>query len=90
MKGDPIEELKELQITSLDDDDDEEREQEMVTDEYEDDDDDEEDEEEQEPVTLGFIEKPKNSWSLLRHLFPSKAGGSPVNTLSFEILFIYL
>ncbi|KAJ4727740.1 programmed cell death protein 2 [Melia azedarach] len=77
VKGDPIEELKELQITSLDDDDDEEREQEMVTDEYEDDDDDEEDEEEQEPVTLGFIEKPKNSWSLLRHLFPSKAGGSP-------------
>ncbi|KAK3009280.1 hypothetical protein RJ639_014323 [Escallonia herrerae] len=34
-------------------------------------------EEEQLPVTLGFAEKPKNRWSLLRQLFPSKAGGVP-------------
>ncbi|KAI4343103.1 hypothetical protein MLD38_027642 [Melastoma candidum] len=29
------------------------------------------------PVTLGFVEKPRNSWSLLRQVFPSKAGGLP-------------
>lgn len=74
--GDSIEKLQGLQITPLDDDDEEERE--MVAYEYEDDDEDDgEDEEEQEPVTLGFLEKPKNRWSLLRHLFPSKAGGPP-------------
>ncbi|RAL48719.1 hypothetical protein DM860_001039 [Cuscuta australis] len=33
------------------------------------------DDEERLPVSLGFVEKKKNSWSLLRHLFPSKAGG---------------
>lgn len=38
----------------------------------------EEDEnEDREPVTLGFVEKPKNPTSLLRHFFPSKAGGVP-------------
>lgn len=74
--GDSIEKLRGLQITSLDDEDEEERE--MVAYEYDDDDEDDgEDEEEQEPVTLGFLEKPKNRWSLLRHLFPSKAGGPP-------------
>lgn len=74
--GDSIEKLQGLQITSLDDDEEEERE--MVAYEYEDDDEDDgEDEEEQESVTLGFLEKPKNRWSLLRHLFPSKAGGPP-------------
>ncbi|KAH9730607.1 MYND-type domain-containing protein [Citrus sinensis] len=74
--GDSIEKLQGLQITPLDDDDEEERE--MVAYEYEDDDEDDgEDEEEQKPVTLGFLEKPKNRWSLLRHLFPSKAGGPP-------------
>ncbi|CAN6470180.1 unnamed protein product [Victoria cruziana] len=39
-----------------------------------------EDEEEQErdlPVTLGFVEKPEDPNSLLRHFFPSKAGGAP-------------
>lgn len=77
--GDSIEKLQGLQITPLDDDDEEERE--MVAYEYEDDDEDDgEDEEEQKPVTLGFLEKPKNRWSLLRHLFPSKAGGPPVAT----------
>lgn len=67
-----IENLKGLHISSIDDDnEDVEDEQEMLIEE-----DDEEDE--QEPVTLGFLEKPKNSYSLLRHLFPSKAGGVPV------------
>ncbi|KAJ0111228.1 hypothetical protein Patl1_00942 [Pistacia atlantica] len=77
-KGDSLEKLKGLQITSLDDDDDDEQEQDIVADEYDDvDEDDDEEDEEQEPVTLGFVEKPKNHWSLLRHLFPSKAGGPP-------------
>uniref|UniRef100_A0A0D9VT24 Programmed cell death protein 2 C-terminal domain-containing protein n=1 Tax=Leersia perrieri TaxID=77586 RepID=A0A0D9VT24_9ORYZ len=42
---------------------------------YEDEDDDEEEEEAE--VTLGFLEKPKHPGLLLRHLFPSKAGGIP-------------
>ncbi|CAI9300313.1 unnamed protein product [Lactuca saligna] len=33
--------------------------------------------EEEAPVGLGFVEKPEHEWSLLRHLFPSKAGGTP-------------
>ncbi|XP_044491756.1 programmed cell death protein 2-like [Mangifera indica] len=75
-KGDPLEKLKGLQINSLDVDD--EPEEEIVADEYDDvDEDDDEEDEEQEPVTLGFVEKPKNHWSLLRQLFPSKAGGPP-------------
>lgn len=41
---------------------------------YEDDD---EEEEEEAEVTLGFLEKPKHPGLLLRHLFPSKAGGIP-------------
>ncbi|KAH7288423.1 hypothetical protein KP509_31G026300 [Ceratopteris richardii] len=41
--------------------------------------DDEDDEEEgDEPTTLlGFLQKPEHPWSLSRHLFPSKAGGTP-------------
>ncbi|TXG63357.1 hypothetical protein EZV62_010351 [Acer yangbiense] len=80
VNGDSLEKLKGLQITSLDDDD-EEQEQETMSEEFDDDDDyyddGDDEEEEQEPVTLGFLEKPKNRWSLLRHLFPSKAGGPP-------------
>lgn len=47
----------------------------------EDDDDDEEEEEDEtkDLVTLGFVEKPKNTNCLLRHFFPSKAGGVPVS-----------
>ncbi|MCL7050379.1 hypothetical protein MKW94_009200 [Papaver nudicaule] len=37
----------------------------------------EEEDEEEEPVTLGFVEKPKNLDSLLPQFFPSKAGGTP-------------
>ncbi|RZC71424.1 hypothetical protein C5167_034585 [Papaver somniferum] len=37
----------------------------------------EEDDEEEEPVTLSFVEKPKNPNSLLPQFFPSKAGGTP-------------
>ncbi|KAI3994150.1 hypothetical protein MKX01_012407 [Papaver californicum] len=37
----------------------------------------EEEEEDEEPVTLGFLEKPKNLNSLLPQFFPSKAGGTP-------------
>ncbi|KAK7283693.1 hypothetical protein RIF29_13398 [Crotalaria pallida] len=48
-------------------------------DEQEDDDFDDydDDDEEEDPATLGFVEKPKNQWSLLRQYFPSKAGGVP-------------
>lgn len=76
-EGDSMEKLKGLQITSLDDDDDEEEEVEEY-DMNEEEDDDDEDDEEEEFVTLGFVEKPKNPWSLLRQLFPSKAGSVPV------------
>lgn len=42
------------------------------------DDDDDDDEEEDEPtVIVGFVQKPERPWSLSRHLFPSKAGGTP-------------
>lgn len=72
-KGDSTEKLKGVQISSLDEDDEVE---EVVEEEEEEGDDSEE--EEEEPVTLGFLEKTKNSWSLLRQVFPSKAGGVPV------------
>lgn len=86
-----MEKLNSLRITSLDDDDipdDEELQQEDY-----DTDDDDEDEESDESVTLGFVEKPKNSWSLLRQLFPSKAGGVPVcrhSPYTFNFSFILL
>ncbi|XP_061961425.1 uncharacterized protein LOC133682166 [Populus nigra] len=67
VKGDSTEKLKGIQIRSLDDDD----EVEEVVEEEED------DSEEEEPVTLGFLEKPKDRRSLLRQVFPSKAGGAP-------------
>ncbi|KAJ8749628.1 hypothetical protein K2173_026277 [Erythroxylum novogranatense] len=74
-RGESIEKLKGLKISSLDDEDDKiEEEQELI---IEDDDEDDEEDEEQEPVVLGFLEKPKCHWSLLRQLFPSKAGGVP-------------
>lgn len=49
----------------------------MENDEYEDEVDDSDDEE-LEPITLGFLEKPKNRLYLSRQFFPSKAGGLPV------------
>lgn len=69
-----MDKLTSLRITSLDDDDihdDEELQDDFDTD------DDDEDEESNESVVLGFVAKPKNSWSLLPQLFPSKAGGVP-------------
>lgn len=86
IRGDSVEKLKGLHISSRDD---EEQEEDIVVDEddYVDDDDEEEEEEEREPVTLGFVEKPKNKWSLLRQLFPSKVGGSPVNTWPFPSVY---
>ncbi|XP_022744226.1 programmed cell death protein 2 [Durio zibethinus] len=75
-KGDSMEELKGLQITTLDDDDDDE---EIALDEDDnEEDEDDDDDDEGEPVILGFVEKPEHSWSLLRQQFPSKAGGVPV------------
>lgn len=70
--GDALDNLNGLRITSLDDDDEEEVE-EIAIDEDED-----EDEEANDSVVLGFVKKPKNPSSLLRYLFPSKAGGVPV------------
>ncbi|KAI3741770.1 hypothetical protein L1987_59447 [Smallanthus sonchifolius] len=60
-----------MRISSLDDEECEE------FDDEDDDDDEENEDDEQAPVTLGFVENPKHEWSLLRHLFPSKAGGTP-------------
>lgn len=73
-KGDSTEKLKGVQISSLDEDD----EVEEVVEEEEEEEGDDSEEEEEEPVTLGFLEKTKNCWSLLRQVFPSKAGGVPV------------
>lgn len=78
LKDDDTEEFKGLRITSLDDESDEEeeqKEQDIVIDE---DDEEEEDEEARNSVVLGFVKKPKKARSLLRHFFPSKAGGVPV------------
>ncbi|CAB4276965.1 unnamed protein product [Prunus armeniaca] len=77
LKDDDTEEFKGLRITSLDDESDEEEEQneqDIVIDE---DDEEEEDEEARNSVVLGFVKKPKTARSLLRHFFPSKAGGVP-------------
>ncbi|QCD76515.1 pre-rRNA-processing protein TSR4 [Vigna unguiculata] len=69
MDTDAIEDLVDkLKVMQNDDVEDQE--------EYDDVDDDEE-EEEHEPITLGFVDKPKNKWSLQRQYFPSKAGGVP-------------
>ncbi|KAG6785071.1 hypothetical protein POTOM_010794 [Populus tomentosa] len=74
-KGDSTEKLKGVQISSLDEEDDEV--EEVVEEEEEEEEGDDSEEEEEEPVTLGFLEKTKNSWSLSRQVFPSKAGGVP-------------
>ncbi|KAK7341801.1 hypothetical protein VNO80_24740 [Phaseolus coccineus] len=63
--GDLVDKLKAVQNDNVEDQD-----------EYDDVDDDDE-EEEHEPITLGFVDKPKNKWSLQRQYFPSKAGGVP-------------
>ncbi|RCV45212.1 hypothetical protein SETIT_9G435400v2 [Setaria italica] len=75
------ERLRGLRITSLDGDDDETVVPHQPSPapgaaaaDYEDDD---EDEEEEAEVTLGVLKKPKHPGILLRHLFPSKAGGIP-------------
>lgn len=70
-----LQKLKALQITSLEEEEDDEDQVNGESSNLFDEDDDEE--EEQVAVTLGFVEKPKKRWSLLRQLFPSKAGGSP-------------
>ncbi|KAF3436493.1 hypothetical protein FNV43_RR23585 [Rhamnella rubrinervis] len=71
LRSDALDDLEGLRITSLDDDDEEQVEEIAI---YEDED---EDEEANDSVVLGFVKKPKNPRSLLRHLFPSKAGGVP-------------
>ncbi|KAL3741568.1 hypothetical protein ACJRO7_017091 [Eucalyptus globulus] len=77
---DSVEMLKNIHISTYNDNRDDDADPEEVEDlmnDDDDDDDDEDDDEVQKPVTLGFVEKPKNKWSLLRQLFPSKAGGVP-------------
>ncbi|KAF3333946.1 programmed cell death protein 2 [Carex littledalei] len=64
--------LKSLTITPLEEKEKDEEFQIENSDEF-----DEEEDEEEEEVQLGFVEKPRNPRSLLRHLFPSKAGGIP-------------
>ncbi|KAK4276078.1 hypothetical protein QN277_019067 [Acacia crassicarpa] len=70
--GDPTNKLKGLRISSLDDDDGDE--EVLIDNEHEDYD---SNDEEEDPITLGFVEKPKNNWCLQRQYFPSKAGGGP-------------
>lgn len=70
--------LRSLTITPLDEDEKDEDVEVENSDEF-----DEEEEGEELEVQLGFVEKPRNPRLLLRHLFPSKAGGFPVK------LFIY-
>jgi pre-rRNA-processing protein TSR4 len=72
------EKLRGLRITSLDEENDE---AELAHEpppaaavDYED----EEEDDEEPKVVLGFLEKPKRPGLLLRHMFPSKAGGIPV------------
>ncbi|KAK6936548.1 Programmed cell death protein 2, C-terminal [Dillenia turbinata] len=74
-----LENFKALQKCSLQEEEEEEEEEEIVTEDAEDDEEDDDDEEEEEPTTLRFVEKPKNRWSLLRHLFLSKAGCVPIS-----------
>lgn len=73
--GDPTNKLKGVRISSLDDDGGGDEEV-LIDNEHEDYD--SNDEEEEDPITLGFVEEPKNKWSLQRQYFPSKAGGAPV------------
>ncbi|KAI9095402.1 hypothetical protein K1719_026436 [Acacia pycnantha] len=68
--GDPTNNLKGIRISSLDDD-----EEVLIDNEHEDYD--FNDEEEEDPITLGFVGKPKNNWCLQRQYFPSKAGRGP-------------
>ncbi|KAL6978349.1 hypothetical protein U1Q18_020018 [Sarracenia purpurea var. burkii] len=74
-RGDTLKKFRALQITSLEEEDDEGN-GEGCGDMLDDEDVDAEDED-LVPVMLGFVEKPKNHWSLSRQLFPSKAGGVP-------------
>ncbi|XP_019190514.1 PREDICTED: programmed cell death protein 2 isoform X1 [Ipomoea nil] len=73
--GDAYEKLKGLHLSSLDDEEDED--EVLIDDNVHDDLYDDEDDEDKVPVSLGFVEKKRNSWSLLRQLFPSKAGATP-------------
>jgi len=73
--GDLVDKLKVMQNDNAEDQE-----------EYDDVDDDDE-EEEHEPITLGFVDKPKNKWSLQRQYFPSKAGGVPVLYLFIEFVY---
>ncbi|KAM7477725.1 hypothetical protein LguiA_025938 [Lonicera macranthoides] len=71
-----LEKLKKLRISSLDGDD----EDETLVDNNDNGDymyDDKDDDDDEDQVRIGFAEKPKAQWSLLRHVFPSKAGGVP-------------
>ncbi|KAK3016253.1 hypothetical protein RJ639_006084, partial [Escallonia herrerae] len=79
MNASSLDKFRTLQITPLEDEEEDENplDNNGNGDIYEDDDDGDDAEDEQLPVTLGFAEKPKNRWSLLRQLFPSKAGGVP-------------
>lgn len=75
--------FKSLEITQLDEDNEHDvahmngEDDVLIDGDDEEEEEEDEDEEEQEQVTLGFLEKPKNRSSLLRHFFPSKAGGVP-------------
>ena len=77
--GDLVDKLKAIQNDNVEDQD--------QDDDFDDDDD---DDEEHEPITLGFVDKPKNNWSLRRQYFPSKAGGVPVLYRLIEFVYTLL
>jgi pre-rRNA-processing protein TSR4 len=70
--------LRSLTITPLDEDVKDEDIEMENSDEFDEEEEEEEEGEESE-VQLGFAEKPTKPHLLLRHFFPSKAGGFPVN-----------
>ena len=76
IKEPSLEKFSSIRISSLEKEEDEDEDDDFEEDDEEDDF--EEDDQDSEPVTLGFVEKPELPNSLLRHLFPSKAGGTPV------------
>lgn len=69
--------LSSLRVTPLEEEDEKEDVIECSVKEVEQEEVDDDEEDEEVEVILGFVEKPKRPGQLLRHLFPSKAGGVP-------------